>query len=469
MFFDLYINKVFRLKNYIQMFLLLLLSINLFTFSLFSKNGDVAYLLIDYNTGQILAEENSKDRKYPASLTKLMTLYILFDKLEKGEINIEDNVILSKKAASQEPTKLGIPSGSSIKIKDAILSIIIKSHNDIAYAVAEKIAPIDKFINMMNDTALQLGMNDTHFVNPNGLHNSNQYTTANDMAKLAKALMVKHNAYYSLFSVDKFKWGKITYHSTNHILDYNGIDGIKTGYTRASGFNLVSSAKQGDVRVIAVLMGFNSYQDRDKNMKELISYGLEIAHKNREKFVDFADYIIDTENNLSTTDKSMIYDVSLYEASFGEFGENSLNDSTDKDTKNSDSSIDNTMNDSKSEFNTDEEIYPIENIPYVKEVLEQDTATIHPLVKAPPKTIKYSNHYSVQVGLFHGYNKSLNYGFNTLSLSYMSHYFKKKNLVLHKVDGNSYKVRFMYLTHNDAYKACELLKKHDRDCYVFKS
>ncbi|MFL1781210.1 D-alanyl-D-alanine carboxypeptidase [Candidatus Hepatincolaceae symbiont of Richtersius coronifer] len=250
-----------------------------------------ANVVIDYNNGAILFSNNPRTKMYPASLTKIMTLYVLYDKLHYNELSFDTKIKISKKAAAQQPSKLGLPPGSLITVKDAILAIIIKSSNDIAYAVAEHIAGNEKnFAVLMNNKAHELGLKDTNFANSTGLHNDNQYTTALDMAKLSRVLMIEYNAYYALFSLPYFRWNKTNYLSNNSLLKYEEeliIDGIKTGYTRASGYNLVSSAQKNNIRVIAVTMGAKSNQERTAQMKDLLEDSFNLAVQNRLTLVKY--------------------------------------------------------------------------------------------------------------------------------------------------------------------------------------
>ena len=191
-----------------------------------------ARIAVDAHTGEVLAARGSLTRWHPASLTKMMTLYLLFEAMEQGKVKLSDRIVVSRRAARQPPSRLGIRAGGSIKVEDAIQILAVKSANDISVAVAEHLAGTEvKFARRMNAKAKRLGMGRTNFRNASGLHHSQQVTTARDMAILAVALMRDFPQYYKYFSQKKFRYGKRTYTNTNRMLGvYKGMDGLKTGY-----------------------------------------------------------------------------------------------------------------------------------------------------------------------------------------------------------------------------------------------
>ena len=233
-----------------------------------------AALVVDVNKSKVLHQENAKVKKYPASLTKMMTLYLVFDALQNNQITMESKIKISKKASMQRPSKLDLKPGETITVRDAIDALIVKSANDIAFAMAEALASgkVDKFIIMMNKKAKKLGMHNTNFTNPHGWHDPKQYTTAYDMAKLAIALRKYHPKHYKLFSNKSFKFKGKTIRTHNRVLlKCDHVDGIKTGFTNAAGFNLVTSAKNKKSNIVAVVLGGNSAQERDQHMIKLIN------------------------------------------------------------------------------------------------------------------------------------------------------------------------------------------------------
>ena len=226
--------------------LLLIIILNSFFIISFSSNifAKKAAIVIDFDTEEVLFEVNADTRNYPASLTKIMTLYIVFDYIKKGNLSYDSQLSVSSVAASRSPSKLYLEEGSSIKVRDAVNALIIKSANDVATVVAENIAGTEKeFAKLMTQYAKNLGMSNTTFKNASGLPNRAQLTTARDIAKLSHALISNFPNEYKLFSKTKFSYKGKTYKTHNKLmLSYEGADGIKTGYIKASGFQLAFSA-----------------------------------------------------------------------------------------------------------------------------------------------------------------------------------------------------------------------------------
>jgi D-alanyl-D-alanine carboxypeptidase len=237
-----------------------------------ASDSRYAAVVVDANTGKTLFSANAGARRYPASLTKMMTLYLTFEALKAGKIKKTTPVRFSNEAAAQPPTKLGVRAGGSVSVETAIYALITRSANDAALALAEMLGGSEAgFAKMMTAKARALGMDSTVFRNPHGLPNTAQFTTARDMATLGIALREHFPQYYPYFSVRSFQYGKQRIANHNRLLGkVEGVDGIKTGYTRASGFNLVSSVTDGDRRVVAVVMGGQSGASRDRHMAELI-------------------------------------------------------------------------------------------------------------------------------------------------------------------------------------------------------
>ena len=231
-----------------------------------------AAIVIDAKTGKVLYSSDANGRRYPASLTKMMTLYLTFEALAKGRISKNTPVMFSANAAAEPPTKLGVKAGGSVSVETAILSMVTKSANDSATALGEMLGGNEaSFAKMMTAKARQLGMNGTVFRNANGLPNPGQFTTAHDMAMLGIALREHFPQYYGYFSQRSFLYGRQRINGHNRLLGrIEGVDGIKTGYTRASGFNLVSSVSDGNRRLVAVVMA-GLGRSRDNQMAGLIN------------------------------------------------------------------------------------------------------------------------------------------------------------------------------------------------------
>jgi len=237
-----------------------------------AANSKYAAIVIDANTGKTLFSSSADSRRYPASLTKMMTLYLVFEAMAAGKITKKTSIPFSRNAAAEPPTKLGVKAGKSITVETAIYSLVTKSANDASTALAEYLGGSEaEFARMMTAKARKLGMKSTVFRNAHGLPDTAQFSTARDLAILGIALKEHYPQYYSYFSTRSFTYGRQRMANHNRLLGrVKGVDGIKTGYTRASGFNLVSSVSQGERRIVAVVMGGTSGTSRDKHMAELI-------------------------------------------------------------------------------------------------------------------------------------------------------------------------------------------------------
>jgi D-alanyl-D-alanine carboxypeptidase len=232
-------------------------------------------IMVDAVTGEIISSSNADASTYPASLTKMMTLYLLFDALKHGQIKLTDTITFSEHAASQDATNLAVSAGAKIKVETAILSVVVRSANDTATAIGETLAGSEwAFAKKMTQTARALGMKNTTFRNANGLPNPEQRTTARDMATMAVALLRDFPEYYHYFAAEQFSYRGVRYAGHNRVLNkLNGADGIKTGYIRAAGFNLVSSAEQNGRRLVGVILGGSTPYLRDKQMVEMMKKG----------------------------------------------------------------------------------------------------------------------------------------------------------------------------------------------------
>ena len=238
------------------------------------------YFVIDTTNGNVLARSNPDKAMYPASLTKMMTLYMLFEALESGTITPESEFTFSKKATEQVPSKLGIKKGRSISADDAILALLTKSANDVAVAVAEGLGGGSewRFTVMMTEKARELGMSNTRFTNASGLHRGDMWSTARDMATLALRLQFDFPAYYRLFSTRQFSYGGVTHRNHNKLLGrVEGVDGLKTGYTRRAGWNIAASANIDGRRIVGVVMGGKDRYARDNLMTDLLANGFATA------------------------------------------------------------------------------------------------------------------------------------------------------------------------------------------------
>ncbi|NYZ11632.1 D-alanyl-D-alanine carboxypeptidase [Azospirillum sp. RWY-5-1] len=231
-----------------------------------------AAFVMDARTGEVLHQDNADDIRHPASLTKMMTLYLTFEALDSGKLTLDQRLPVSSFAESMAPTKLGVRVGQTLAVEHAILGLVTKSANDAAVVLAEAIGGTEsQFAEMMTRRARQLGMRSTVFRNASGLPNDEQVTTARDFAMLGRALVQDHPKYYPYFSRRSFAYGGRNLPNHNRLMSrYDGMDGIKTGYINASGFNLVGSAVRDGRRLVAVVMGGKSAVARDNRMAALL-------------------------------------------------------------------------------------------------------------------------------------------------------------------------------------------------------
>ena len=238
-----------------------------------SAHAKYASFIINENTKRIYHNANADTRNYPASLTKIMTLYLVFDALKSKKISMNSKFKVSKRATRQPPSKLNLSAGSNITVKNAILALVTKSANDVATVIAENLGKSERnFAKLMTRKAKKLGMTRTTFRNASGLPNRGQLSTARDMATLGIAIRKNHPNFFKLFKTKSFIYKGIKYTNHNNLLgSYSGTDGIKTGYTNASGFNLVASVERNGQRIIGVVFGGKKARSRDKHMVKLLN------------------------------------------------------------------------------------------------------------------------------------------------------------------------------------------------------
>ncbi len=235
-------------------------------------NPPFAAMVVDVKTGRTLHAVNEDAIRHPASITKVMTLYLLFEQLERGRFDLDSRLTVSARAASMAPSKLGLRPGSTIEVEDAILALVTKSANDAAATIAENIAGSEEaFAELMTRRARQLGMSRTTFKNASGLPHPGQVTTARDLTILARALQDRFPRYYKFFQTRNFEFAGRAYRNHNRLLGrVEGVDGIKTGFVRASGFNLMTNAKTDDRHIVTVVLGGKSGAHRDRIVENLV-------------------------------------------------------------------------------------------------------------------------------------------------------------------------------------------------------
>lgn len=234
-----------------------------------------SFVLIDFNSQQVLAENNANKRLAPASLTKIMTVYVIFQELKSGHLTLDEKVTISKKAWQTPGSRMFVEVNTEVTVENLLKGVIIQSGNDASVALAEHVAGNEStFAILMNQYAERLGMLDTHFENSMGLPRKNHYTTANDLAKLTIAIIAEFPEYYRWDSIKEFTYNKITQANRNKLLWRDkSVDGVKTGYTKAAGYCMVASAKREDMRLISVVMGAKSEKSRINESQNLLNYG----------------------------------------------------------------------------------------------------------------------------------------------------------------------------------------------------
>jgi D-alanyl-D-alanine carboxypeptidase len=266
--------------------------------------GDSRYsaIVVEASTGEVLYARRADSPRYPASISKIMTLYLVFEEMAAGRLNANDMITVSPRAASMPPTKLGLHPGDQISLDNAIRAIALRSANDMAVAVAERVGGSEsRFAALMTLRAQELGMSNTHFVNASGLPDSRQVSTARDIAILSRAVMRDFPQYYSYFSQRAFTYRGETITNHNHLLDrMPEVDGLKTGFITASGYNLAASGVRYGHRVIAIELGGASGASRDNNVAGLLTTGFDILHRR-----DLGETIVATQNLFELPNSSM--------------------------------------------------------------------------------------------------------------------------------------------------------------------
>lgn len=287
------------------------LTFNLFLISFFtllfstniSATGDLpsgpelnakSYLLIDFHSGVELVAKNQDHKIEPASITKLMTAYVIYDELSKGNISLDDKVLISEKAWKMEGSRMFVEAGKQVPLKRMLSGLIIQSGNDAAVALAEHIAGNEiAFVARMNEQAKKLGMNSTHFVNATGWPGENHYTTARDIAILARAVIKEYPEHYKLYSQKEYSYNGIKQYNRNKLLWRDKtVDGIKTGHTKSAGYCLVASSQRNGMRLISIILGAKDEKTRADYSQELLEYGFRFFETH--KLYDSGSVLADT-------------------------------------------------------------------------------------------------------------------------------------------------------------------------------
>ena len=377
-----------------------------------NAGASTSSIMLNADDGKVMYEQNADELRYPASLTKLMTLYITFHALESGKLKLTDKLKVSTVAAGRSPSKLGVRAGSTITVKDAVMAVIVKSANDCATVLAEHFAKSEReFAVMMTQTAHKLGMKHTTFKNASGLPNSAQKSTARDMATLAMAVYHHFPQYYKWFSAQSFRYQGRTITGHNHLLStFTGADGMKTGYTAASGYNIVTSAHRNNKRVIAVTMGHRYWGERDKKAALMMDKGLQ--HLKKSDNIDVA--VLSREINGGKTASAPTKLASVQ-------------------TKHA----------------------PVA----APKAPAQKSATVAQVVQ--------NGKYAVQVGSFSNYKRAKNYALsvkNNLAKKFAVHHIAVEKI--NSANGTMYRSKVVGLAKRDAAKICANMKRQKKSCFV---
>ncbi len=383
-----------------------------------NAGASTSSIMLNADDGKVMYEQNADELRYPASLTKLMTLYITFHALESGKLKLTDRLKVSKTAAGRSPSKLGVRAGSTITVKDAVMAVIVKSANDCATVLAEHFAKSEaEFAVMMTQTAHKLGMKNTTFKNASGLPNSAQKSTARDMATLAMAVYHHFPQYYKWFSAQSFRYQGRTITGHNHLLStFTGADGMKTGYTAASGYNIVTSAHRNNKRVIAVTMGHRYWGERDKKAALMMDKGLK--HLKQSEKIDMALLSQEINGGKGIAPKAS--------------------------TK----------------------------LALVKPAPTKPSTTRWESQQQQPKSTivasaVHSGKYAVQVGSFSDYKRAKNYAVtvkNNLAKKFAVHHVAVEKV--NGANGTMYRSKVVGLAKNDAAKICANMKRQKKSCFV---
>lgn len=394
-----------------------------------------AAIVVDMNSGTILHEQAADAPRHPASLTKMMTLYVLFGYLKAGKLTPSSGLTVTAHAASQAPTKLGLKPGATIKVNDAVKALVTQSANDAAATIAENVSGSEEaFAKLMTDTARRIGMRNTLFRNASGLPNDEQITTARDMAILSAHLIHDYPDYYAVFGTQYFTFKGRKYRNHNKLLlNYKGTDGIKTGYTRASGYNLAASVHRGDKHLIAVVLGGKTGSQRDTAMRALLDKNFAAASSTKPTAAQLVASLV-TPTALPPVKKPAYALASATPAPAAR-----------------------TQAAASAEGDISEPALP----------LRASLTSSEPSPKSSAKRIQYSGAYHVQVGAYMTQDEAENRlgmvqqramdlldGHLPFTASFM------------KDDKEWYRARFAGFSKSDAQAACAALKKISLDCAV---
>ena len=403
-------------------------------------------IVIDANTGEVFYAKRADSPRYPASITKVMTLYLAFEALAQGEMTLEEQIPISKHAASQPPTKLGLAAGRTISVSDAIQAISIQSANDIAVAMAERLGGTEsRFGALMTLRAQELGMTQSRFVNASGLPDSRQISSARDLAILSRAVMRDYPQYYAYFGQRQFAYeGRVMNNHNRLLSQMQGVDGLKTGFTSASGYNLAATAVRGERRLIAVVLGGTSNAARDSQVRTLLETGFEVVRRrqNGEK-ITIAQSLFEP----STTEYARVEDDTLTE------GPTEEGDESGEYVRVSTSPV---VVASR----------PVSNPPSAEASAARGAivAAVAPRAMRPSQSSAAAGRHIVQVGAFRD-RSSAQTQIREMNRRFGEHFAKAESEIGDKV-GGFFRARFTGFTAESAKAACAALKAKKQTCAV---
>lgn len=405
---------------------------------------DSAAMAIDAHTGQVLYAHNVDKPHHPASLTKIMTLYMLFEFIESGRLTMDSKLTITQNASNQAPSKLGLKPGATIRVEDAIRALVTKSANDIAVTVAENLAGSEwKFTKLMTWKARKLGMSKTTFVNASGLPNSRQVTTARDMITLSMRIQKDFPQFYPYFSLRHFSYAGRRYKNHNKLLTrMKGIDGIKTGYTRASGFNLTSSVWNGRKHVVGVVLGGKTGRKRDDTMIHVLRKSLRKARNGvtKKQFVA-ANYALKTSRRQVAQVESNVEEPVA------------VNAVAPKQVK----PVGHVKKDLSRLENTQQAAYK------VADGNEQSNANVVADNEVDTSSVDAPGPYHIQVGAF-GNQEDAQRRLHSIGTSASSLLKGHNSVTMLVPQNNVYRARFTGFSEADARSTCKLLKRKSIDC-----
>jgi len=414
-----------------------------------SSSGAPA-IVVDMNSGSILYSQGADMPRYPASLTKMMTLYVLFAYLRAGKVMPTSELVVTPRAASQAPTKLGLKPGATISTSDAVKALVTQSANDAAVTIAENLAGTEEnFARVMTDTARSIGMNATTFRNASGLPNEDQITTARDMATLAAHLIHDYPEYYGVFETRYFTFNGRKYRNHNKLLfGYNGCDGIKTGYTQASGFNLTASVNRGNKHLVAVVLGGKTGAQRDAAMRSLLDRHFAAASDTKPTPAQLLASLVPALSSPPVQKPAFTLAPPIPSAPSAPAPR--AQTSTDESADSTDTE----------EGDTGEPGEPI----------KASLTAAEPAQKPSMKPSKYQGAFQVQVGAFTSEAEAQNrLGMVQQRASNLLQNHMSFTTSFMKGDEEWYRARFAGFSREGAQAACEALRKMSLDCAVMKA